>query len=137
MSLTAEQIAKIAADAAAAAIAAALGGVVPAAPAPAQQSELPPDPADEAAAKASIEENERHHQEAEAVAAELLPMVMEPRHRVVFDWVAQSRGVSSATLIRQTLRSLVALETPNWREAQGKGGSSTKNANTMAALRGE
>ena len=132
--LTAEQIAEIATKAALAAVQAATAG---APTTPAKQAELPDDEADEAAARLTIEENERHYQGANELADKLLPMIMAARHREVFQWLARSRGVSEAELMRQVLRAEVARETPNWREAQGMGGSSTKNAATMARLRGE
>lgn len=130
---------EIIAQAVAAALAAAgVGSAAPAAASPQQQkSDLPEDKEDEAAARASIAANERKMEEVNVIAAEILPQIMQPRHLIVFKWLAQQRGVSEADLMRQVLRAEVARETPNWREAQGLGGASTKNAATMARLKGE
>lgn len=135
MSLTPEEIADIAVKAALAAVQAVTAGAaaVPAKPVP----ELPDDPQDEAAARAVIAENERQLQLANALSEELLTMIMQPRHLEVFNWLANVRGVSGADLMRQILRAEIARETPNWREAQGKGGGSTKSAATLAALKGQ
>lgn len=138
MSLTPEQIAAIATQAALAAVAAVTGGAVSAAP-PSPEVQEPPydEAADEAAALETIRENEAHAREIEPLAAELIPQLMQERHLIVFRWLALARGVSEAELLRQIVRSEVARETPNWREAQGMGGKSTKSAATMAALKGE
>lgn len=130
---------EIIAQAVAAALAAAgVGSAAPAASSPQQQkSDLPEDKEDEAAARASIEANERKMQAVNDVAAEILPQMMAERHLIVFRWLAKERGISEADLMRQVLRAEVARETPNWREAQGLGGASTKNAATMARLKGE
>lgn len=93
--------------------------------------------ADEAGALETIKENEARAREIEPLAAELIPQLMQERHLIVFRWLAAQRGITEAGLLRQIVRNAVALETPNWREAQGKGGSSTKSAATMAALKGE
>lgn len=136
MTLTPEQIADIAVKAALAAVTAATGGTVAAAPV--EQESGYDDAADEAAALETIATNEAHAREADPIVAELLPLIMQDRHLIVFKWLAASRGVSDAELIRQVVRAAVALETPNWREAtSGKVGGSTKSAATMAALRGE
>lgn len=136
MSLTPEQIAAIATQAALAAVAAVTGGT--AAAVPVTQEPEYDEAADEAAALQTIEENEAHSREADPIAAELLPLIMQERHLIVFRWLAQERGVSEAELLRQVVRATVASETPNWRLAtQGKMGGSTKSAAVMAKLRGE
>lgn len=141
MSLTPEQIAAIATQAALAAVAAATGGTVAAVPSPSEPVVQEPEydeAADEAAALETIEANEAQARAVEPIVAELLPLIMQERHLVVFRWLARERGVSDAELIRQVVRATVALETPNWREAtSGKISGSTKSAATMAALRGE
>lgn len=139
MSLTPEQIAAIATQAALAAVAAVTGGTVAAVPAePEVQEPEYDEAADEAAALETIEANEAQARAVEPIVAELLPLIMQERHLIVFRWLARERGVSDAELIRQVVRATVALETPNWREAtSGKISGSTKSAATMAALRGE
>lgn len=139
MSLTPEQIAAIATQAALAAVAAATGGTVAAVPSePVVQEPEYDEAADEAAALETIEANEAQARAVEPIVAELLPLIMQERHLIVFRWLARERGVSDAELIRQVVRATVALETPNWREAtSGKISGSTKSAATMAALRGE
>lgn len=136
MSLTPEQIADIAVKAALAAVSAATGGA--AVPPAAEVIEPTYDEAaDELAAIETIKANEAHAREVEPIISELLPRLMQERHLIVFRWLATARGVSEAELLRQIVRATVALETPNWREAQGMGGKSTKSVATMAALRGE
>lgn len=136
MTLTPEQIADIAVKAALAAVTAATGGTVAAAPV--EQESGYDDAADEAAALETIATNEAHARDADPIAAELLPLIMQERHLIVFRWLAQERGVSEAELLRQVVRATVALETPNWRLAtQGKMGGSTKSAAVMAQMRGE
>lgn len=139
MSLTPEQIAAIATQAALAAVAAVTGGTVAAVPSePVVQEPEYDEAADEAAALETIEANEAQARAVEPIVAELLPLIMQERHLIVFRWLARERGVSDAELIRQVVRATVALETPNWREAtSGKISGSTKSAATMAALRGE
>lgn len=137
MSLTPEQIAAIATQAALAAVAAVTGGSAAAPPVIQPQVPEYDEAADEAAALETIRENEAHAREIEPLAAELIPQLMQERHLIVFRWLAVARGVSEAELLRQIVRSEVARETPNWREAQGMGGKSTKSAATMAALKGE
>lgn len=136
MSLTPEQIADIAVKAALAAVSEATGGA--AVPPAAEVIEPTYDEAaDELAAIETIKANEAHAREVEPIISELLPRLMQERHLIVFRWLATARGVSEAELLRQIVRATVALETPNWREAQGMGGKSTKSVATMAALRGE
>ena len=138
MSLTPEQIAAIATQAALAAVAAVTGGTVAASPAEPEKPEpVYDEEADERGALETIRENEAHAREIEPLAAELIPKLMQERHLIVFRWLAFARGVSQSELLRQIVRAEVARETPNWREAQGMGGKSTKSAQTMAALRGE
>lgn len=137
MSLTPEQIAAIATQAALAAVAAVTGGSAAASPVTTPQEPEYDEAADEAAAIETIKENEAHARAIEPLAAEIIPQLMQERHLIVFRWLALARGVSEAELLRQIVRSEVARETPNWREAQGMGGKSTKSAATMAALKGE
>lgn len=132
MSLTPEQIADIAVKAALAAVQAATAGA-PAAPA----SDLPDDKEDEARAAQTIRENEEAIKAIETMAEDILPHLMQPRHLEVFNWIMAAKRVGRAELIRQILRAEVARELPNYREWQGKGGGSTKNAATMAAMRGD
>lgn len=138
MSLTTEQITQIAVQAALAAVAAAQsGGDVP----PAEVGLAAKiDAADENEDREIAETFAAHDRELEQIAEatdKLLPLIMQARHLVVFSWLAKERGVSDAELLRQIVRAEMAGQLPAWREANGKGGSSTKSAETMARLKGE
>lgn len=91
---------------------------------------------DEALATREIAASKAEHaqrlQSADELAALLLPLVMQARHRVVFDWMCQSNGVTPAQAITQIIRAEVARQTPDWREAQGGGGTSSKNLEVLA-----
>lgn len=129
--LTPEQIAEIATKAAVAAVQA-----MATAPAPSKPAvELPDDPEDEAAAAETIRQNEAKIAEVEQMATDLLPHIMEPRHLEVFRWM--TGNLSNAAALRQIIRSAVAAQTPNWREAKNGFAGSTKNPATLAAIKGE
>lgn len=140
MSLTPEDkvdIATIAAQAAVAAVQAM--GIAPATVStPTKKAEeLPDDPEDEAAAAATIRENEEKTAAIEQMATDILPHIMEPRHLEVFKWMAQ--GSSNAVALRAVVRQSVSAALPNYREATrgGMSGGSTKNPATLAQLKGE
>lgn len=129
--LSAEQIAEIATKAAIAAVQA-----MATAPAPSRPAEdLPEDKEDEAAAAETIRQNEAKLVEIEQMATDLLPHIMEPRHLEVFRWM--TGNLSNAAALRQIVRSAVAAQTPNWREAKNGFSGSTKNPATLDALKGE
>lgn len=138
MSLSPEDKADIATIAAQAAVAAvqAMGLTAPAPARPSKPAEeLPDDPEDEAAAAETIRENEAKIAEIEQMATDLLPHIMEPRHLEVFRWM--TGDMPNAAALRQIVRTAVAAQTPNWREAKNGFAGSTKNPATMAAIKGE
>lgn len=118
-----ELIAQIAAQAAVAAVAA-MGAQAPAA---APEEPEVDDVAEDRAARASIEENERKAAQIAAMAEDLIPELMQERHLIVFKWAAQQSGLTVGGLLRQVVRTFVASKTNDWREAQGAGGSSSRN----------
>lgn len=69
------------------------------------------------------------------LVGELLPLLMQERHRVVFDWYARKNGQGPAATLLQMVRTEVARLTPGWREDQGMGGKTTKDPETMARLK--
>lgn len=134
MTLTPEQIAQIASQAAMAAVQAALGGTLPAT-VPGEVSEPQEDDAAEnAAIAAQQEEQKRQHARMQELVAELLPMVIAPRHQPVFDWLAEGHG-DHARAITVILRAEIMRVLPAFREAKGMGGSSTKNPEKLAAMK--
>lgn len=137
MSLSNEDKADIATIAAQAAVAAvqAMGLTSPASSRPSKAEELPDDPEDEAAAAETIRENEAKIAEIEQMATDLLPHIMEPRHLEVFRWM--TGNLSNAAALRQIIRSAVAAQTPNYREAKNGFSGSTKNPATIASLTGQ
>lgn len=108
---------------------------IPAAAAAAPAVELPQDEADEAEAAETIRRNEERAKTAEALVSDLIPLIMQPRHVEVLEWIAMSRRVSVPQAITQILRAAIASELPNFREWKGGGGGSTKNPDTLARLR--
>lgn len=98
---------------------------------------LPADAAEEAEIAAVEADHREKDRSADLLVNDLIPLIMQERHLLVFRWLAAARGVSQGELLRQIVRNEIARETPNWREAQGKGGKSTKSAATMARLKGD
>lgn len=138
MSLSPEDKAELATIAAQAAVAAVQAmGLTASAPAKTGKpsEELPDDPEDEKAAAETIRENEAKIAEIEQMATELLPHIMEPRHLEVFRWM--TGNLSNAAALRQIIRSAVAAQTPNYREAKNGFSGSTKNPATIASLTGQ
>jgi hypothetical protein len=138
LSLSPEDKAELATIAAQAAVAAvqAMGLTAPASSRHSKPAEeLPEDPEDEAAAAETIRENEAKIAEIEQMATDLLPHIMEPRHLEVFRWM--TGNLSNAAALRQIIRTAVAAQTPNWREAKNGFAGSTKNPATMAQIKGE
>jgi len=84
---------------------------------------------------AEIQAEEQAHikrmQTADELAAALVPLIMQARHKEVFDWLCAAYGVSPAALITQIVRAEIARQTPNYREAKGAGGKSSRNLDTL------
>lgn len=90
---------------------------------------------EEAQALREIRDDERRHAEeiarVDELAAELIPLVMQARHQVVFDWMCQSRRATPGQVLIGILRSEIAAQGKNYREAIGGGGGSSRD---LAAL---
>ncbi len=137
MSLTPEEKAEMATIAAQAAVAAvqAMGLTAPPAKPAKPSEELPDDPEDDAAAAETIRQNEEKIAQIEQMATDLLPHIMEPRHLEVFRWM--TGDMPNALALRQIIRTAVAAQTPNFREATKGYSGSTKNPATIASLAGQ
>lgn len=96
---------------------------------------------DDSTADAEIAAVEKQHEArlmtAEELTTQLLPLIMQKRHLDVIEWLATARECSIAQCVVQILRAEVSRELPNYREAHGAGGASTKSAATMAKIKGE
>lgn len=127
MNLTPEQIAEIATKAALAAVVAATGG----AQAPsAEEPEESEDARDKAVIAKDKEEAEFKRRRASELVAELLPLIMAERHMVVFRWMTE--GMEHATAVQQIIRAEVSRRMPDYREAMGGGGNSSRNAELLS-----
>lgn len=58
--------------------------------------------------------------------------VKRERHAEVFDWLCKVLGKSPEQLATEILTNAVVRETPAYREAQGGGGSSSKDIASLA-----
>lgn len=126
--LTPEQIADIAVKAALAAVASATGS----APAPVDAS--PDDTGDEAddreIASQQAKQAETQHR-IDELTEELIPLLFADRHKAVFDWLVRGSGGSAGRLVQVIIRSEISRRMPDYREAQGGGGSSSRNIETL------
>lgn len=126
MSLTREQIAEIASTAAMAAVKAALGGA-PAAP----SEETPPeDDGDKEVIRSDAEHAARDQARAAELARELIPLILQPRHLDTFNWMAG--GGEAVRVVQMAVRNAVQKAMPDYREAMGKGGGSSRNLEALA-----
>lgn len=144
MSLTPQQIAEIATAAALAAVEAATRGT-PSAIVPGEISEegepkrarsvpaVPKEPDEdelEAAAVAELEkQNAAKQGEVRELVERLIPLIMQPRHLEVFRWISGNNPERAITLI---LRNEIMRRTPDYREAMGGGGGSSRNLEALA-----
>ena len=92
------------------------------------------DAAEEAAIAAQKQEQAREHARMVELVAELLPMVIAPRHQPVFEWLAAGHG-DHARAITVILRAEIMRVLPAFREAKGLGGSSTKNPEKLQEMK--
>jgi len=94
-----------------------------------------PDPYDRAAEAAGIAAERKAHeqrlQSADELAALLLPLITQERHKQVFDWVCAASGVGPAVYMQQIVRAEIARQTPAFREARGGGGKSSRNIEAL------
>lgn len=95
-----------------------------------------PDPYDQDAHAAGIKADQQKHveriQSADELATALVPLIMQQRHKAVFDWMCQQYGVPAAVVIQQIVRAEIARQTPAWRERNGGGGSSSRDLATLS-----
>jgi len=129
--LTPQQIAEIATKAALAAVAAATGGA-PASSNSAAAPETEDDPNEERAAMQSVQANEDKLDFADGLAGQLVPLLMSERHLQVFRWLARGHGVNFARMVQIILRNEISRQMPTYREAQGGGGSSSRDLGTLS-----
>lgn len=88
-----------------------------------------PDAADmEEIRRSEAEQRERSEHVDELVRA-LIPLIMQPRHLEVFIWFSGDNWSASVT---QILRAEVARRMPDYREAKGGGGSSSRNIEALS-----
>lgn len=75
----------------------------------------------------------REREEVEDRAAnEAIAHLMDRRHKEIFDWLCRVQGGKrAAQLLKEILRSALIRERPAFREAQGKGGASSRNIETL------
>ena len=133
--LTPEQIAQIATQAALAAVTAAMGGAqAPPSAVPSLEAVIDADdPEEQAAIESDAERERRKAARIDELVRELLPLLMQERHLIVFDWMAGTDDYGRT--LQKIVRQVIAAQTPLHREAMGKGGSSTKSAATMDRLK--
>lgn len=93
------------------------------------QPEETADASDLAEIKRSEEERRQQDERANELVKELIPLIMQPRHLEVFKWAAGNAWVAMVTLV---LRAEVKRLLPDYREAQGKGGSSSRNLEALS-----
>lgn len=67
----------------------------------------------------------------DAMVKDFLSETLEARHMEIFDWLC-SAGKRPSDLCRELMRNAVIAHRPAWREAQGKGGGSSKSVETLA-----
>lgn len=128
MSLTPEQIAEIASKAALAAVSAALSGNLPAAAPGDDAGEL--GDADKEVIKADNEHAARDNARAAELARELIPLILQPRHLETFNWMAG--GGEAVRVVQIAVRNAVQKALPDYREAMGKGGSSSRDLASLS-----
>lgn len=87
--------------------------------------------AEDAEIRAEEQAHIKRMQTADELAGDLVPLIMQARHKEVFDWLCAAYGVSPAALITQIVRAEIARQTPNYREAKGAGGKSSRNLDTL------
>lgn len=128
MSLTPQQIAEIATAAALAAVEAATSGAPPAI-VPGETSEQDDDAAEREAVAQLEREATAKRGEVRELVQRLIPLIMQPRHMEVFRWIS---GDSPEVAITQILRNEIMRRTPDYREAMGGGGKSSRNLEALA-----
>lgn len=76
-------------------------------------------------------DRQRHADEEEAAdkAAELL---IDKRHVEILDWLCRVQGKGRGQMIKELLRSVLIRERPAFREAQGKGGHSSRDLGALS-----
>jgi len=63
-----------------------------------------------------------------AATSEVSPLSMlKPRHMEVLNWMCEASGMSAHELVALVVKQAVIAEMPNYREAMGGGGGTTKN----------
>lgn len=130
--LSPEQIAAIASEAAAKAVAAALAatGGAQAPSTPSSDEVEPEDARDRAVIEKADRTAAQNRARAVELAEELLPLIMAERHLICFRWMTE--GVDPGTAIQQIVRAEVSRRMPDYREAMGGGGSSSRNAEALS-----
>lgn len=112
------------------------GGSAGPAPVSQQQTAVQADPYDDASHIAGIKAEQAKHeqrmQSADELATLLIPLIMQPRHKAVFDWLCRASGGTAAAVITSIVRAEVARQTPAWREANGGGGTTSRNLEALA-----
>lgn len=68
----------------------------------------------------------------EGAAEAILKKYLKARHRPCFNLMAQNMGVSASELIGIMVRNATIRELPNYREATGAGGASSKDIEALS-----
>lgn len=86
---------------------------------------------DREAARAAKQRQREREAEEDRAAVEAL-ILIDPRHREIFDWLLRIEGKTAAQLLKEILRSALIRERPAYREAHGKGGNSSRDIGALA-----
>lgn len=127
MSLTPEQIAEIAAKAAMSAVQAAMGGAQAPSGVPVKTEDVSAE--DQAEIRRAEQEQKANAARAEELIQELIPLIMQPRHMEVFAWMTGGDWLPAVVRI---LRAEIQRMTPDYREAKGGGGNSSRNLEALS-----
>lgn len=125
MSLTTEELTELAVKAAVAAIQVAMGGAA-ASPVVAEEPAAVEELAD---IRKMQEDDAARAARVQALVSELLPLIMQARHLEVFRWAA---GGQEGRALTEVMRAHVARITPDYREAKGGGGASSRNVEALS-----